>query len=77
MFEGHPSWRAVLSFYIGGFAGALVTVTFDEAGGHTTLRMLMELPSREVRDAILATGMETGAAESLERLEEVARSLAI
>ena len=24
MFEGHPSWRAVLSFYIGGVAGALV-----------------------------------------------------
>jgi uncharacterized membrane protein YdbT with pleckstrin-like domain len=24
VFEGHPSWRAVLSFYFGGFAGALV-----------------------------------------------------
>jgi uncharacterized membrane protein YdbT with pleckstrin-like domain len=24
VFEGHPSWRAVLSFYIGGFAGAVV-----------------------------------------------------
>jgi uncharacterized membrane protein YdbT with pleckstrin-like domain len=24
VFEGHPSWRAVLSFYIGGVAGALV-----------------------------------------------------
>jgi uncharacterized membrane protein YdbT with pleckstrin-like domain len=24
VFEGHPSWRAVLSFYIGGIAGALV-----------------------------------------------------
>jgi uncharacterized membrane protein YdbT with pleckstrin-like domain len=24
VFEGHPSWRAVLSFYIGGFLGALV-----------------------------------------------------
>ena len=24
VFEGHPSWRAVLSFYIGGFAGAAV-----------------------------------------------------
>jgi uncharacterized membrane protein YdbT with pleckstrin-like domain len=23
VFEGHPSWRAVLSFYIGGIAGAL------------------------------------------------------
>jgi uncharacterized protein YndB with AHSA1/START domain len=58
-------------------SGALVTVTFDQDGGRTTLRMLMELPSREVRDAILATDMETGAAESLELLEEVARSLAV
>src|SRR3954449_12999286 len=24
VFEGHPSWRAVLSFYIGGIAGAAV-----------------------------------------------------
>jgi uncharacterized membrane protein YdbT with pleckstrin-like domain len=24
VFEGHPSWRAVLSFYLGGFAGAVV-----------------------------------------------------
>ena len=24
VFEGHPSWRAVLSFYIGGLAGAVV-----------------------------------------------------
>jgi uncharacterized membrane protein YdbT with pleckstrin-like domain len=24
VFEGHPSWRAVLSFYIGGLAGAIV-----------------------------------------------------
>ena len=24
VFEGHPSWRAVLSFYIGGLAGCLV-----------------------------------------------------
>lgn len=23
VFEGHPSWRSVLSYYIGGFAGAL------------------------------------------------------
>jgi uncharacterized protein YndB with AHSA1/START domain len=57
-------------------SGALVTVTFAEADGRTTLRSLMELPSREVRDAILATGMEAGAGESLALLEEVARSLA-
>lgn len=64
VFEGAPD------------AEALVTVTFAEsAPGRTTLTMLMELPSREVRDAIVATGMEDGARESLELLEEVARSL--
>jgi uncharacterized protein YndB with AHSA1/START domain len=64
VFEGAPE------------AEALVTVTFAETAGRTTLSLLMELPSRAVRDAILATGMETGAAESLELLEEVARALA-
>src|ERR1700754_810578 len=50
-------------------AEALSTVTFAESGGRTTLSILMALPSRAVRDAILATGMEDGAAESLELLE--------
>jgi uncharacterized protein YndB with AHSA1/START domain len=58
-------------------AEALVTVTFAESAGRTTLSILMDLPSREVRDAILASGMEQGAGESLELLEEVARSLAV
>jgi uncharacterized protein YndB with AHSA1/START domain len=65
VFEGAPD------------AEALVTVTFAEAGGRTTLSMLMQLPSRAVRDAILATDMEQGAGESLELLEEVARSLTV
>jgi uncharacterized protein YndB with AHSA1/START domain len=65
VFEGAPD------------AEALVTVTFAEDDGRTTLSTLMELPSQEVRDAILGSGMEQGAAESLELLEEVARSLAV
>jgi uncharacterized protein YndB with AHSA1/START domain len=56
---------------------ALVTVTFAEADGRTTLTTLMELPSREVRDAIMASGMEQGAGESLDALEQVARELAV
>jgi uncharacterized protein YndB with AHSA1/START domain len=56
---------------------ALVTVTFAETDGRTTLTTLMELPSREVRDAIMASGMEQGAAESLDALEELARELAV
>jgi uncharacterized protein YndB with AHSA1/START domain len=66
VFEGAPAG-----------SGALITVTFAEvAPGRTALTLLMELPSREVRDAILATGMESRLQESLEQLEQVAASLA-
>ena len=33
VFEGHPSWRALLSFYIGGVLGAAV-VGVVVAGAH-------------------------------------------
>jgi uncharacterized protein YndB with AHSA1/START domain len=58
-------------------AEALVTVTFTETQGRTTLSILMDLPSREVRDAIVASGMEQGAEEGMELLEQVARELAL
>jgi hypothetical protein len=35
----------------------------------------MQLPSKEVRDAILETGMEIGMQEAMDLLEEVAASL--
>ncbi len=54
---------------------ALTTVTFAEREGRTTLTMLMQLATRQERDAILATGMEGGMQESMDRLEEVAASL--
>lgn len=39
VFEGHPSWRAVLSFYIGGVAGALVIagIVWLAVGGFAAL----------------------------------------
>jgi uncharacterized protein YndB with AHSA1/START domain len=49
---------------------ALVTVTFTERHGKTTLASLSVYPAREDRDAHLASGMEAGAAVSLERLAE-------
>jgi uncharacterized protein YndB with AHSA1/START domain len=54
---------------------AVNLVTFTEAGDRTTLAILMQLESQEVRDAIIATGMETGMQEGMDLLEEVARSL--
>ena len=54
---------------------AVVTNTFTEADGRTTLTMVTEVSSREVRDMIIASGMEGGMQESLDALEQVAVSL--
>jgi uncharacterized protein YndB with AHSA1/START domain len=56
-------------------AEAVVTHTFTEENGRTTLTMLMQLPSQEVRDAIIESGMEGGLQEALDHLEQVAISL--
>jgi uncharacterized protein YndB with AHSA1/START domain len=54
----------------------LNTATFTEHDGRTTLEIVIECPSKEVRDAIIASGMEGGLNEALALLEEVARRLA-
>ena len=53
----------------------LNVVTFEEADGRTTLSLLAQAPSREVRDMIIESGMETGMQEQMDVLEEVAGSL--
>ena len=55
--------------------GTLNTVTFTEADGRTTVTILVEAPSREIRDAIIASGMEGGLQDALDLLEQVAISL--
>ena len=59
-----------------GPAPALNIVTFEESGGRTTLTILTRVESREVRDAIIATGMESGMQEGMDLLEQLARELA-
>ena len=54
---------------------ALNTVTFTEADGRTTLSLLMQLGSKEARDAVIATGMETGMQAQMDLLQEIAVSL--
>jgi uncharacterized protein YndB with AHSA1/START domain len=54
---------------------ALVTTTFADTGGATTLDQVMEVSSREVRDMIIASGMEGGMQESYDALEQVAAGL--
>ena len=55
---------------------SLVTMTFAEEHGKTRLTVVAEYPSKDVRDFVLGTGMERGAAISYDRLEEVAAELA-
>lgn len=52
-----------------------VTTTYTEQDGRTTLIILSEYPSREVRDMVIASGMEGGMQESMDKLEQVAQSL--
>ena len=54
---------------------ALCTYTFTERDGRTTLTVLGDYGTQEVRDTVLATGMEDGMQESYDHLEQVAVSL--
>ena len=64
VFEGAPEGGA-----------ALVTCTFTETDGRTTLSMLTRVDSKEIRDMIIASGMEGGAQEGLDILEQIAIEL--
>ncbi len=55
--------------------GTLNTATFTEADGRTTLTILVQAPSKEIRDAIIDSGMEAGMQDAMDLLEEVAVSL--
>ena len=55
--------------------GSLVTTTFAEEAGKTRVTVIASYPSKAVRDMVLSSGMERGAAISYDRLEEVAREL--
>ncbi len=66
IFEGTPD---------GDSPPAMNTVTFTETGGRTTLTLLTEVPSREIRDIIIDSGMEGGMQEGMDLLEAVAISL--
>ena len=57
------------------FGAGLITTVLAEENGKTTLTAVEVAPSAEVRDAIVATGMEHGAAETYDRLAELLTSL--
>src|SRR5258706_9214688 len=51
-----------------------VTAVFVEQGGKTILTATVLYPSQEVRDAVIKSGMEHGAAESYDKLAELLAS---
>jgi uncharacterized protein YndB with AHSA1/START domain len=54
---------------------AVNVVTFTEVDGRTTLSLLVQTSDKQVRDAILDSGMEVGLQEQLDLLEQLATSL--
>ena len=74
--EVTPPSRLVSTESFDGYPGdSLVTITLDEDGGKTTFNLLARYPSKEVRDLVIASGMEHGAAESYDRLNELVVTL--
>lgn len=79
VFHGTPSVDGIVQTWE--FEGApghvhLETATFEEHDGGTRLVLNAVYPSVESRDAQLTHGMESGARESLDRLDELVSKLA-
>jgi uncharacterized protein YndB with AHSA1/START domain len=56
-------------------AGSVVTSLLTEERGKTRLTVTSLYPSRDVRDMVIQSGMERGAAISYDHLEQVAQAL--
>ena len=56
-------------------AESVVTAVLTEENGQTRLTATVVYPTAEIRDMVLKTGMERGAAISYDRLEDVAAGL--
>lgn len=50
---------------------ALITTSFAEAGGVTTVTTLMDFGTQEARDKAMATGMTTGMEQSFQQLDKL------
>jgi uncharacterized protein YndB with AHSA1/START domain len=72
-----PEWF-VWTFGFDGMPGppGIESYAFTEADGRTTLVSVALFDSIESRDAAIQSGMEKGAAETWDRLEELLRTLA-
>jgi uncharacterized protein YndB with AHSA1/START domain len=77
--HGTPSLAGIVrTFEYDGNPGhvSLETLTFEDLGGRTRLRMNSVFQSVEDRDVMVASGMEGGVNDSMERLDELFARLA-
>jgi uncharacterized protein YndB with AHSA1/START domain len=72
-----PPERIVWTFEFEGMPGqvSVETLTLEEHDGKTTLTSTSVFDSREARDGMLESGMESGAAEAMDRLDEYLEEL--
>ena len=78
IFHGDPSPEVIVQTFE--FEGApghvkLDTTTLEQRGGKTLVRTVSAFSAVEDRDAMIAAGMERGARDSAERLEELLAKL--
>jgi uncharacterized protein YndB with AHSA1/START domain len=67
-----PNERIVQTEAFDGYPGeALNTTTLAERDGKTTMTVRLVYPSKEIRDAVLATGMPEGAGEAYDQLQQL------
>jgi uncharacterized protein YndB with AHSA1/START domain len=75
--EVEPPGRLVSSGSWGGdWPETLDTLELDEEGGRTTIVVTVRYPSKEARDAAMATGMTEGMSAGYDRLDTYIRSMA-
>jgi uncharacterized protein YndB with AHSA1/START domain len=73
--ELSPPERSIHTESFDDFPGeSRVTLVLAEQAGRTTLVATILYPSKEVRDAVIESGMEHGAAESYDKLAEMLAS---
>ena len=70
-----PPEKIVWTFGFGDNPGGPETYLFEEHDGKTTLTATAVFDSVEERDAVLRSGMEAGAAETYDRLDEYLETL--
>jgi uncharacterized protein YndB with AHSA1/START domain len=75
--ELNPPSRCVFTEIFADFPDvvSVVTSVLTEENGKTRLTATVEYPTQEVRDMVVSTGMEKGAATSYDRLEDLLAEL--